>query len=178
MRRWASRRPSPALIVALIALVVATAGTTYAVSVPKKSVGPKQLRAGAVKTPKLATGAVTGAKIGPGAVSVGQLGPGAVTAAKLGPTVARFSAPMPLNQGAEGNATVQCATGERLIAGGGQVDEPGPDTPIVLSRPALGLGGDEPANGGDYDAWRVRAVNENLGATGDTTLRAWAICLR
>ena len=152
-------RPSPSLIVACIALILAGAGAAYAVSVPKKSVGPKQLRARAVKTAKLAEGAVT--------------------APKLGATVTRVSPTASLIDGAEANAVAQCAAGERLVSGGGQVDEPaGPDTPIVASRPAVGTGGTEPADGAAAESWRVLAMNLAGGASGPTTVRAWAICLR
>jgi hypothetical protein len=67
---WVKRmRPSPALAVSIIALVVAMAGTTYAITVPKKSVGPKQLKPTVLRFtdvtvpdghPSVPTGAVTG----------------------------------------------------------------------------------------------------------------------
>ena len=57
-------RPSPAMVVAFIALFVAIGGSSYAVTrLPAKSVGSKQLRKGAVRTTNLANGAVTGAKV-------------------------------------------------------------------------------------------------------------------
>lgn len=65
-------KPSPALIVAILALIVAMAGGAYAVTLPKKSVGPKQLKAGAVKTGKIRDGAVTSAKIASQAVTSGK----------------------------------------------------------------------------------------------------------
>jgi hypothetical protein len=64
MKRLVSRRPSPALVVAIVALVVAMAGTGYAASqLPGGSVGSKQLKANAVTTAKIKKNAVTGAKI-------------------------------------------------------------------------------------------------------------------
>jgi hypothetical protein len=57
-------RPSPALVVACVALAVALSGTSYAAFVlPANSVGSKQLRKSAVTNKKLAKGAVTGAKV-------------------------------------------------------------------------------------------------------------------
>src|SRR4051812_48379568 len=48
------RRPSPAMIVALIALVVAMGGTGYAASqLPRNSVGAKQLKKNAVRSSKV-----------------------------------------------------------------------------------------------------------------------------
>ena len=58
------RRPTPATIIALIALFIALGGTTYAAtSLPANSVGTKQLRNAAVTTAKLHNQAVTGAKV-------------------------------------------------------------------------------------------------------------------
>jgi hypothetical protein len=64
MKGLLSRRPSPAMIVALVALVVAMVGTGYAATkLPRNSVGTKQIKANAVTTAKLKREAVTGAKI-------------------------------------------------------------------------------------------------------------------
>jgi hypothetical protein len=58
------RRPSPALIVAIIALIAALTGTSYAAfKLPKNSVGTPQLKSKAVTTGKIANNAVTGAKV-------------------------------------------------------------------------------------------------------------------
>ena len=67
MRRLLFRRPSPAMIVACLALFVALAGGAYAATrLPKNSVGPAQLKAGAVTPPKLSAAAKTAlAKPGP-----------------------------------------------------------------------------------------------------------------
>jgi hypothetical protein len=52
------------MIVALIALIVALGGTSYAAfRLPKNSVGSKQLKKNAVTTAKIKNGAVTGAKV-------------------------------------------------------------------------------------------------------------------
>ena len=51
----ALRAPSPALVISLIALFVALGGTSYAaiISLPKNSVGTKQLKTGAVTAKKI-----------------------------------------------------------------------------------------------------------------------------
>lgn len=77
------RRPSPSMIVAILALIVAMAGGAYAASVPKNSVGAKQLKKNAVKTGKIVNGAVTSAKIADGAVTNGKIADGAVSGAKI-----------------------------------------------------------------------------------------------
>lgn len=64
MHRVLSRRPSPAMMVALLALFVALGGSAYAsLNLPKNSVGTKQLMKGAVTAAKLHSGAVTSSKV-------------------------------------------------------------------------------------------------------------------
>jgi hypothetical protein len=65
------RRPSPATAIALLALFVALGGTSYAAfSLPKNSVGTKQLKRDAVTTSKIKRHAVTAAKINPAGLTV------------------------------------------------------------------------------------------------------------
>lgn len=80
--------------IATLALFVALGGAAVAAGLPKNSVGPKQIKRGAVTAAKIRKQAVTSAKLAPGAVTIGKLGPnsvgpgnignGAVTSAKLG----------------------------------------------------------------------------------------------
>ena len=100
MKGHISRRPSPAFIVAILALVMATAGTGYAAfKVPSKSVGTNQLKANAVTTGKIKKEAVNGKKIKKGTITganlnLAQLGtvPSATTATTA--TVANSLAPV------------------------------------------------------------------------------------
>src|SRR4051794_19141462 len=57
-----NRRPSPALIISIIALIAALSGTAYA-ALGKNSVGSRQLKSKSVTTGKIANNAVTGAKV-------------------------------------------------------------------------------------------------------------------
>src|ERR1700710_2403191 len=82
--------PSPALVIALIALVFALTGTAWA-ALGKNSVGSRQLKAKAVTTGKIANGAINGAKVANGSltgadINVGALGtvPTATSAARAG----------------------------------------------------------------------------------------------
>ena len=53
------RKPSPALLIALIALFVALGGTSYAaLKLPKASVGSKQLKKNSVTSPKVKAGSL------------------------------------------------------------------------------------------------------------------------
>jgi hypothetical protein len=104
------RRPSAAIVVALLALFVAVGGPAEAARLigskdvanrslkaedlsrkavktlqrtPRGSVGERQLRSGVVTTAKLRDGAVTPVKIAPSAVGSGQLAPEAVGTREL-----------------------------------------------------------------------------------------------
>jgi hypothetical protein len=69
-----SRRPSAALAVSIVALVVALAGTGYAAfRLPPGSVGTSQLKPSAVTGPKLAKGAVTAGKVKNGSLTGAQI---------------------------------------------------------------------------------------------------------
>ena len=62
-------RPSPALVISVIALIAALTGSAYAVN----KIGTKQLKKNAVSTQKIKPGAVTTPKIRPGAVTESRL---------------------------------------------------------------------------------------------------------
>ncbi|HEU5253358.1 MAG TPA: hypothetical protein VFU16_08560 [Solirubrobacterales bacterium] len=82
------RIPRPKLnyanVIATIALFVALGGAAIAAGLPKNSVGPNQLKRGAVSTPKLKRNAVTAGKIAPKSVTAGKLGANAVLPGNLG----------------------------------------------------------------------------------------------
>src|SRR5271154_2863674 len=99
------KRPSPAMVVAVIALVLALTGTAFA-ALGKNSVGSRQLKSKSVTTGKLANNAVNGAKVANGSltgadINVGALGvaPNAASAASAGNsnTVGGHSASCPAN---------------------------------------------------------------------------------
>lgn len=77
-------RPSPSMVVALIALVVALGGTGYAaVALAPNSVGSPQIKPGAVKTQDLGRRAVTSSRIRNGAVNRSKLAANSVDGAKI-----------------------------------------------------------------------------------------------
>jgi hypothetical protein len=81
------RRPSPSMIVALVALGLVVAGGTAVatgkIKLGKNAVKTKNIRDAAVTNSKLADGAVSESKIANGAVSEGKIADGAVSAGKL-----------------------------------------------------------------------------------------------
>jgi hypothetical protein len=80
MSKYRVIRPSPALVISVLALIVALGGTSYAAfRLPAGSVHTKQLAAGAVSTAKIKNGAVTGSKVAKNSltganINVGTLG--------------------------------------------------------------------------------------------------------
>jgi hypothetical protein len=81
-------------VIASLALFVALGGVAVAAGLPKNSVGPKQIKRGAVTAAKIRKQAVTSAKLAPqsvingklaaNSVGPGNIGNGAVTTAKIG----------------------------------------------------------------------------------------------
>jgi hypothetical protein len=67
-------RPSPAMVIACIALFATTAGTALAAALPKNSVRSAQIVNGAVKTVDLGKNAVKSGKIADGTIGAADLG--------------------------------------------------------------------------------------------------------
>src|SRR3954449_6192056 len=75
MRDLKSHRPSPALVVSVIALSVALGGTSYAAIVlPANSVGTKQIKKNAVTTAKVKNGSLRSVDFGAGQLPTGATG--------------------------------------------------------------------------------------------------------
>lgn len=85
MQTLLRHRPSPAMVVACLALLVALGGTSVAAvqALAPNSVGTAQLRANAVTAPKIRNGAVTNAKLANNAVTNSKLRNSSVTGAKV-----------------------------------------------------------------------------------------------
>jgi hypothetical protein len=80
MSRFRLRLPGGATMIASVALFVALGGTSYAAfSLPKNSVGSKQLKNNAVTTGKLKNNAVTTGKLKNGAVTAGKINASGLT---------------------------------------------------------------------------------------------------
>lgn len=180
-RAWA---PSPAMMVAIIALIAATAATTYAVSVPRRSVGTAQLKKAAVTAGKLKNGSVINSKLRDGAVANEKLDDGAVTgkklangavsARKLDGIVTRVSTEK-VSDGTAGTAIAACGSGERLVSGGAKFEEGGDDNTVLRSSHPTKGGAADPGEGDTPQGWRAVGVNPNGG--GDRILKVFAICI-
>jgi hypothetical protein len=84
MKRIAKRLPSPAMVVACIALAVALGGTSYAaIKLPRNSVGTKQLQKNAVVATKLSARSVGPQKLQNNAVTTRTVKDNQLTGAKI-----------------------------------------------------------------------------------------------
>jgi len=172
-------RPSPALVISLIALIVAMGGTSYAAfRLPAGSVSTRQLANGAVSTAKIKNGAVNGSKVAPNSITganinLGTLGkvPTAGTAdtatsaaaapiAKVQIITATGTSGASTGSGNVASATATCPQGTFVLGGGTHLaDEVAQTTDD--SYPS--------AN----NAWTANVFN---GGTGTPTFTVYAIC--
>ncbi len=144
MNAFRPRVPSPAMIVACLALVVALGGVSYAATVlPKNSVGATQLKKKAVTAAKLHKNSVNAAKVKNGSLlaadfKAGQLpaGPRGAPGPKGAPGLSGLEYIMatspPIAPGTQNGTTIPCPAGKKALAGGGMSED---NTPIVESFP-------------------------------------------
>ncbi len=87
MRKLLGRRPSPAMVVACLALLVALTGTSVAAvnQLGRNTVGPLQIKNGAVTNPKIRNNAVTSAKVANRSLLRSDFAPGQLPAGPTGP---------------------------------------------------------------------------------------------
>jgi hypothetical protein len=86
VRPFFAHRPSPAMVVACIALIVALGGTSYAIqALPQNSVGGKQLKNNAVTSKKIKNGAVNSNKVKNGSLLSADFKAGQLPAGPQGP---------------------------------------------------------------------------------------------
>jgi hypothetical protein len=129
-------KPSPALVVSLLALIVAMGGTSYAaIKLPKNSVGAAQLKKNAVTSAKVKNGSLLKTDFKSGQLPAGPQGPqglqgpagpagkdGTNAATKIqvidtdGPQVA---------DGADGSGSAACPAGTKPTGGGVFVTDAG-----------------------------------------------------
>jgi hypothetical protein len=124
------RRPSPAMVVACLALIVALGGTSVAAvtAIPRNSVGTPQLRAQAVTGSKVKNGTLATADVKDGTLTAADFLAGQVPSGPTGP---------------QGNPGPQGATGPQGSPGPqgepGPKGDPGPSG-VVMGNSAIGGG--------------------------------------
>jgi hypothetical protein len=158
------RRPSPAGVLAFIALGIAIGGTATALP-GTRTVQDNDLR----------TNSVTARAIRADAVRPAEIQAGAVQADELGTIVVREAATA-IPDGGSGRAEATCNAGEKIIGGGGSTQQSAPDAIFHGAHPSVG-GGNTPVNGNTYTHWNAKATNE-IGNLATVDVKAWAVCLQ
>jgi hypothetical protein len=172
-------------VIAIIALFVALGGSSYAaITLPKNSVGPKQIEKNAVRSvevkprsllksdlKKSAIQSLQGAQgpQGPQGLQGPQGAPGAPGATKV---IARDSAFTVIAPDTNDNAQVDCLPGETATGGGIETTNGHTgDMMAGVSRPVSGAD-DKPTG------WYVRAFNidRNEDDMGNISVRAYVVC--
>jgi hypothetical protein len=140
-RRSSRRRPSPAIVLAIVAVVLSLVGTAYAgVQLGRSSVGTFQLKDGSVTTAKLHNGAVTAAKangcpsntveIGPGCVEAGLRQPAGYAAAVA--TCASIGGRLPFASELAGIAALGHPIGNPELVGDSLLAGRGRESQVVI----------------------------------------------
>ena len=114
------RTPSPAMVVAIIALFIALGGSAFA-AIQKNAVGTRQLRSKAVTTGKIANNAINGAKVANGSLSGQDINLGA-----LGTVPRATSADTAANANTLGGHSAVCPANAILLRGTCFDGAPGP----------------------------------------------------
>lgn len=193
MSRIRARRPSPALVVASLALGIALTGTSYAtvLNVPDGSVTTAKIKNGAVTTPKLKNDAVTVDKLAANAVTAGQVkngsllkedfksgqlpagppgppGPRGVPGPKGSPGISGLQRVDAATSSSSSNSkavVATCPSGKRVVGGGAQVTGSGANKVSINQSFPDSTG----------DKWNGNAVE--VVATGASwQLQAYALC--
>jgi hypothetical protein len=156
MERLQALRPSPAMVVAVIALIVAISGTAYAAG----KIGTKKIKNNAISTQKIKDNAVTGSKLATGAVG---------TVMRQGPTTT-------IPGGSAKSVEVNCKPGERAT-GGGVYNESNVGSLLVTSSYPLPNPSTAPATGDGQTptGWRVW-ISNTLPAGSNRDVNAYVIC--
>jgi hypothetical protein len=129
--------PSPAMVVACLALLVALGGTSYAaIKLPANSVGTKQLKRGAVTGVKVKSNTLTGAQINESRLGRVPSAVTATTATNATNATAATNAPVsrldyasavvsvPAGGSTVTRGTINCPTGLSATGGGGKLADP------------------------------------------------------
>jgi len=180
MERILRRRPSPSMVVALIALFAALSGTAFAVSINSGDIVNNSLKSADLKNGKAVKGidvkndALTGADVLESSLA-GVIDNVVIRRKDLAP-LADASTTGGAGDGSANDGTVLCQGGERAIAGGVRIANAGVDQAISASRPvdAGGL----PADGSTAPTgWRgVASDSGSVAGNNPSSVEVFVVC--
>ena len=146
-----------------------------------------KVKADAITGAKVLNGSLTGADLAPASIDQSKLAPGttgiasipngSIGSTKLGIIDTHIASVPLLDNGVLQRAVASCTGSEKLLGGGVNLATAGPDILIQASRPS-NADSSTPTEGEPFTSWETSAINKTGEATGETTLFAWAVCLR
>ena len=155
------RPPSPALVVACVALAISLTGSAYAVAtaLPRNSVGPLQLKNNAVNSAKVKNASLRAVDFAPGQIPAGPQGPPGASGLQLisGSGASNSTSPKSQQQ--------DCPAGKRAVGGGGVITGSAANTFLSTSRPT------DPGTG-----WIAIGREATGGNAGSWAVQTWVIC--
>jgi hypothetical protein len=160
--------PSPAMVVACLALLVALGGTSYAaIKLPRNSVGNIQLKRGAVTGIKVKSNTLAGTQINES--RLGQV-PSATTA--MSAPVSRLdyqsgAVIIPADPFVHVRHSVTCAAGSNAIGGGAKVSDP--NRAFIVDANPVGKTGWEATASGEYGSFTSLTVYVICAQAASTT---------
>src|SRR5919198_1739127 len=192
MSQLCRHRPSPALVVATLALIFALTGTGIAAvaALPRNSVGTKQLRDNSVVSSKVRNHSLLARDFRRSQLPRGRIGPvgPAGPAGPQGPAgppgpsgalaLSVHEADAAVGPGRRAFAIAACQSGQRAVGGGVYLADSTPDNQDAIMRnaPVNSTGGTAfklLATGQTPNAWYGQAYN--AGSNG-ATVRVYVIC--
>jgi len=170
MRMLPRKAPSPALVVATVALLVALTGTGVAAvsALPRDSVGTAQLKSNAVTSAKVRNGSLLRADFKQGQILAGPAGARGPQGQPGPPGIASLERVDAVTTASSANSktiSAVCPSGKRVIAGGAR----------VLGNGAARVSINEAYP--DSDGTKFNGVAREAVATGATwSLQVYAMC--
>ena len=167
-------QPTPAFVLALIALVVAMSGTAVAVTaIAPNSVKSKHIANGQVKVKDLGSNSVRGPKVLDASLSGADVNESSLQGVMASQVRMVISQGAPVQFGDERVAS--CAASEKAIGGGAVWLQPNTNAPTQLEAP-ITASMREPAVPAADGATGWRGAGRNLSGV-DRVLRVYAVCV-
>lgn len=182
-----SVRPSPAMLVALLALFVALGGSGYAAV----KISGKQIKNRSIAGEKLKLGTLTGKEVKDGSIrltdlqrglpaggspgqpgSPGVQGPAGISELRVATAESAY------NSDVRNAARAVCPTGMKAVGGGGQITAAALPNPITILRSSPASGNDVLLTSGAVpDGWYLEAF-ESAAFALNWGVTAYALCAR
>jgi hypothetical protein len=161
------RPPSPAMVVACLALAISLSGAAYAVStaLPRNSVGTVQLKNSAVNSAKVRNATLRAADFAPGQIPRGPQGPAGPQGPPGASGLQLISGSGPSNSSSPKSQQQDCPAGKRSVGGGAVLTGSTINTFLATSRPTdAGTG------------WIATGRESTGGNAGSWAVQTWVVC--